>query len=92
NLDIYFTFLNYAVFKTLCFFYFQKTVQHILQQYFKDEKTKVNADALALLTEVISIFVAEAVGRTTKQAKKDGDDELTLEQFEKILPQLLLDF
>ncbi|KAH3863364.1 centromere protein X-like [Dreissena polymorpha] len=70
----------------------QKTVQSIMQQYFKDEKTKMNTEALSLLTEVITIFVQEAITRTAKQAKKDGEDEVTLEQFEKILPQLLLDF
>ncbi|XP_052819450.1 centromere protein X-like [Mya arenaria] len=91
-MDVLTNVLFYCSPSTMAASFKQKTVQHILQQYFKDEKTKVNADALALLTEVISIFVAEAVGRTTKQAKKDGDDELTLEQFEKILPQLLLDF
>ncbi|XP_053391610.1 centromere protein X-like isoform X1 [Mercenaria mercenaria] len=69
----------------------QKTVQQILQQYFKDDKTKMTAESLALVTEVATVFVAEAVGRTVRQAKKDGDNELSLEHFEKILPQLLLD-
>ncbi|XP_053391616.1 centromere protein X-like isoform X2 [Mercenaria mercenaria] len=68
----------------------QKTVQQILQQYFKDDKTKMTAESLALVTEVATVFVA-AVGRTVRQAKKDGDNELSLEHFEKILPQLLLD-
>ncbi|XP_060560010.1 centromere protein X-like [Ruditapes philippinarum] len=69
----------------------QKTVQQLLQLYFKDDKTKMTAESLALMTEVATIFVAEAVGRTIREAKKDGDVELSLEQFEKILPQLLLD-
>ncbi|KAL4239875.1 Centromere protein X [Mactra antiquata] len=70
----------------------QKTVQKILQMYFKDEKTKMNPESLALISELAEIFIAEACMRTAKQAQKDGDTELSLEQFEKILPQLLLNF
>ncbi|XP_046553764.1 centromere protein X-like isoform X2 [Haliotis rubra] len=69
----------------------QKTVQTILQKNFKDEKTKVNSDALVLVGEVLRVFVAEAASRAASQAKKDASDEVTIDYFEKILPQLMLD-
>ncbi|XP_052688392.1 centromere protein X-like [Crassostrea angulata] len=70
----------------------EKTVQNILLQFFKDEKLKINAEALSLMTELLNIFVSEAVLRTIKEAKKDHQDQIPIDYFEKILPQLLLDF
>ncbi|XP_011417021.1 centromere protein X [Magallana gigas] len=70
----------------------EKTVQNILLQFFKDEKIKINAEALSLMTELLNIFVSEAVLRTIKEAKKDHQDQIPIDYFEKILPQLLLDF
>ncbi|KAK6187181.1 hypothetical protein SNE40_005262 [Patella caerulea] len=69
----------------------QKTVQNILQEHFKDDKTKINTDAVKLVTEVSRIFVLEAATRAAIQAKKDMSDEVMIDHFEKILPQLLLD-
>ncbi|XP_069125688.1 centromere protein X-like [Argopecten irradians] len=69
----------------------QRTIQLILQEFFKDEKTKITADAAALIVEVMNIFVSEAGCRAIKEAKIDHSDGVTIEHFEKILPQLLLD-
>ncbi|XP_076459176.1 centromere protein X-like isoform X2 [Babylonia areolata] len=68
-----------------------KTVQSILQRHFCDDKTKVNTDALNLMTELIRVFTSEAAERSAVQAKKDGSDVVSVEHVEKILPQLLLD-
>ncbi|XP_022313480.1 centromere protein X-like [Crassostrea virginica] len=70
----------------------EKTVQNILMQFFKDEKIKINAEASSLMTELLNIFVSEAVLRTIKEAKKDHQNQIPIDYFEKILPQLLLDF
>ncbi|XP_062569667.1 centromere protein X-like [Saccostrea cucullata] len=70
----------------------ERTVQNILLQFFRDDRTKVNAEALNLMTELLNIFVSEAVLRTVNEAKKDHQDQIPLDYFEKILPQLLLDF
>ncbi|KAL5019381.1 hypothetical protein ScPMuIL_005103 [Solemya velum] len=69
----------------------QKTVLQLISQFFQDGKTKMNNEALLLVTEVLTIFVAEAATRAVDQTKKEGLDEVTIDQFEKILPQLLLD-
>ncbi|XP_021364201.1 centromere protein X-like [Mizuhopecten yessoensis] len=69
----------------------QRTIQIILQEFFRDEKTKITTDAAALVVEVMNIFVSEAGFRVLKEAKTDDSDEVTIEHFEKILPQLLLD-
>ncbi|KAK7111492.1 centromere protein X-like [Littorina saxatilis] len=68
-----------------------KTVQSVLQLHFKDDKTKVNTDALTLVTELLRVFVSEAAERSAVQAQKDGSNRASVEHVEKILPQLLLD-
>ncbi|XP_048772488.2 centromere protein X-like isoform X2 [Ostrea edulis] len=70
----------------------ERTVQNILLHFFREENTKVNAEALSLITELLKIFVSEAVLRTIREGKKDHQDQISLDYFEKILPQLLLDF
>ncbi|XP_041362340.1 centromere protein X-like isoform X2 [Gigantopelta aegis] len=69
----------------------KKTVQSILQMNFKDDKTKVHPDAVFLFTEVLRVFVAEGASRAANQAKIDGSEEVGIDHFEKVLPQLLLD-
>ncbi|XP_002742025.1 centromere protein X-like [Saccoglossus kowalevskii] len=70
----------------------QETVAKLLQNAFKDEKTRINSDALELATEYLRIFVAEAAHRAAAQAQAASFDVVGIEHFEKILPQLLLDF
>lgn len=62
-----------------------------MQLYFKDEKTKVNNDALSLTTELLRLFVSEAAARAGKQAERETALNVTVEHLEKILPQLILD-
>ncbi|MBN3304107.1 CENPX protein, partial [Amia calva] len=59
---------------------------------FKDEKTRVGADAVILMAEMLKVFVQEAAVRSVKQAETEGCDNIDVEHFEKVLPQLLLDF
>ncbi|XP_025090641.1 centromere protein X-like isoform X1 [Pomacea canaliculata] len=68
-----------------------RTVQSVLQLHFKDEKTKVNGDALVLTAELLRVFTSEAAERAAMQAKKEGSKLVTVEHVEKVLPQLLLD-
>ncbi|XP_048772489.2 centromere protein X-like isoform X3 [Ostrea edulis] len=47
----------------------ERTVQNILLHFFREENTKVNAEALSLITELLKIFVSEAVLRTIREGK-----------------------
>ncbi|XP_078467161.1 centromere protein X-like isoform X1 [Lampetra planeri] len=70
----------------------RETVGKLLALYFKDEKTKVNADALKLMTSLIRLFVTEAAMRAGRQAESEAVDVVDVAHLEKVLPQLLLDF
>uniref|UniRef100_A0A3B3QMS4 Centromere protein X n=1 Tax=Paramormyrops kingsleyae TaxID=1676925 RepID=A0A3B3QMS4_9TELE len=69
-----------------------ETVGKLFSFFFKDEKTKISGDAVILMTEMLKIFVEEAARRSVKQADAEDCDLVDIEHFEKILPQLLLDF
>ncbi|XP_005096596.2 centromere protein X [Aplysia californica] len=68
-----------------------KTVSSVLKLHLKNEKVTVKKRPLCLVTELMRIFSKEALTRAADQAKNEGDSQVTLEHFEKILPQLLLD-
>ncbi|XP_052071605.1 centromere protein X-like [Mytilus californianus] len=70
----------------------KKTIQCILQSFFKDEKTKMTNEAIHLSRELIGLFITEAIMRSCKEAEKDSTTTVSIEHLEKILPQLLLDF
>uniref|UniRef100_A0A8C1R6K8 Centromere protein X n=1 Tax=Cyprinus carpio TaxID=7962 RepID=A0A8C1R6K8_CYPCA len=52
----------------------------------------VSSDAVILVAELLKVFVEEATRRAVKQADSEDCDTIDIEHFEKILPQLLLDF
>ncbi|KAM3597967.1 uncharacterized protein V6R79_011877 [Siganus canaliculatus] len=68
------------------------TVSKLLSGFFKEEKTRLSGDAVLLMTEMLRVFVQEAAVRSQKQAESEDCDQVDIEHFEKILPQLLLDF
>ncbi|KAF3700141.1 Centromere protein X [Channa argus] len=68
------------------------TVSKLLSGFFKEDKTKLGSDAALLMAEMLKIFVQEAAVRSQKQAESEDCDQVDIEHFEKILPQLLLDF
>ncbi|XP_064623293.1 centromere protein X-like [Lineus longissimus] len=70
----------------------QETISKLLNLHFKDEKTKVSTDAAIMASEVTRIFVAEAILRSSKRAQNESSNIINIDHFEKILPQLLLDF
>ncbi|XP_066560644.1 centromere protein X isoform X1 [Amia ocellicauda] len=70
----------------------KETVSKLLSMSFKDEKTRVGADAVILMAEMLKVFVQEAAVRSVKQAETEGCDNIDVEHFKKVLPQLLLDF
>ncbi|XP_069558821.1 centromere protein X [Brachyistius frenatus] len=70
----------------------KETVSKLLSGFFKEDKTKLSGDAALLMAEMLKIFVQEAVVRSQKQAESEDCDQVDIEHFEKILPQLLLDF
>ncbi|MQL86135.1 hypothetical protein Taro_018662 [Colocasia esculenta] len=52
----------------------------------------VNPNALKLSCELVRLFVAEAVQRAAIIAEAEGSTKIEATHFERILPQLLLDF
>nr|XP_060501096.1 centromere protein X isoform X2 [Panthera onca] len=69
----------------------QELVGKLLQLHFKDDKTKVSGDALRLVAELLKIFVVAAI-RSVRQAQAEDLALVDVDQLEKVLPQLLLDF
>ncbi|XP_048220971.1 centromere protein X isoform X2 [Perognathus longimembris pacificus] len=69
----------------------KELVSRLLHLHFKDSKTKVSGDALQLLAELLKIFVMAAV-RGIRQAQAEDAALVDVDQLEKVLPQLLLDF
>ncbi|XP_063031996.1 centromere protein X isoform X1 [Melospiza melodia melodia] len=78
------------------------TVDRLLRLHFRDGRTRVNADAQLLMAELLKVFVrvpfpffrrpAEAAARAARQAQAEDLNKVDIEQLEKVLPQLLLDF
>ncbi|XP_025715781.1 centromere protein X [Callorhinus ursinus] len=67
-------------------------VSKLLQLHFTNSKTKVGGDALRLMAELLTIFVVEAAVRSVRQAQAEDLALVDVDQLEKVLPQLLLDF
>uniref|UniRef100_A0A8C0YCR4 Centromere protein X n=2 Tax=Cyprinus carpio TaxID=7962 RepID=A0A8C0YCR4_CYPCA len=80
------------IFKDKNSYVFKETVAKLLARSFKEDKTKVSSDAVMLVAEMLKVFVEEATRRAVKQADSEDCDTVDIEHFEKILPQLLLDF
>ncbi|XP_069339118.1 centromere protein X isoform X1 [Eulemur rufifrons] len=70
----------------------KELVSKLLHLHFKDAKTKVSGDALQLMVELLKIFVVEAAVRGIRQAQAEDVPLVGVDQLEKVLPQLLLDF
>nr|XP_054763000.1 centromere protein X-like [Lytechinus pictus] len=70
----------------------QGTIQRLIQKNCKEEKTKINKDALVLIVELARIFVTEGACRSAQQAKSESAMVVEPRHLEKVLPQLLLDF
>ncbi|XP_051684399.1 centromere protein X isoform X2 [Oryctolagus cuniculus] len=70
----------------------KELLSKLLHLHFRDHRTKVSADALQLTAELLRIFVVEAAVRGVRQAQAEDVAQVDVEQLEKVLPQLLLDF
>ncbi|XP_013865500.1 centromere protein X [Austrofundulus limnaeus] len=70
----------------------KETVSKLLSSFFKEDKTKLSGDASLLMAEMLKVFVQEAAVRSQKQAESEDCNQVEIEHFEKVLPQLLLDF
>ncbi|XP_056463227.1 centromere protein X [Gadus chalcogrammus] len=70
----------------------KETVSKLLSGHFKEDKTRLSSDATILMSEMLRVLVQEAALRSLKQAESEDCDQVHIEHFEKILPQLLLDF
>ncbi|KAG8006946.1 Centromere protein X, partial [Nibea albiflora] len=65
------------------------TVSKLLSGFFKEDKTRLGGDAVLLMAEMLRVFVQEAAVRSQKQAESEDCDQVDIEHFEKILPQLV---
>ncbi|XP_074778589.1 centromere protein X [Athene noctua] len=70
----------------------KETVDRLLRLHFQDRRTRVNGDAQLLMAEMLNVFVREAAARAARQAQGEDRRTVAVEQVEKVLPQLLLDF
>ncbi|XP_051905954.1 centromere protein X isoform X2 [Hippocampus zosterae] len=70
----------------------KETVGKLISSFFKEDKSRLSVEATLLVAEMLKIFVQEATVRSQKQAECEDCDQVDIEHFEKILPQLLLDF
>ncbi|XP_019359356.1 PREDICTED: centromere protein X [Gavialis gangeticus] len=70
----------------------KETVNKLLRRHFRDDRTRVGGEALALLAEMLKVFVREAAVRAARQARAEDLARVDVEHVEKVLPQLLLDF
>ncbi|KAM9780218.1 LOW QUALITY PROTEIN: centromere protein X [Neosynchiropus ocellatus] len=68
----------------------KETVGKLLSMFFKEDQTRVSGEAVLLMAEMLKIFIQEAAVRSLKQAESEDVDEVNVEHFEKILPQLVL--
>lgn len=69
-----------------------KTLDDLLKHNFQDSKTTLSTQASSLVNELLVYFVQELGKRAMEQASVQGATTVEIEHFEKILPQLLLDF
>ncbi|GAB4860579.1 FANCM-MHF complex subunit Mhf2 [Ancistrocladus abbreviatus] len=58
----------------------------------KSRLTSANANALKLSSELLRVFVTEAIQRAATIADAEGLTRIEATHLERILPQLLLDF
>ncbi|XP_008574503.1 PREDICTED: centromere protein X isoform X2 [Galeopterus variegatus] len=70
----------------------KELVGKLLRLHFQDSGTRVSGDALQLMAELLKIFVTEAAVRGARQAQAEDVALVGVDQLEKVLPQLLLDF
>ncbi|XP_059179256.1 centromere protein X-like isoform X2 [Physella acuta] len=66
-----------------------KLINDILIKNLKDEKVTIKSTALVLTTELLRIYTKEALSRSAEQAKNQGENIVTSEHLEKVLPQLV---
>ncbi|KAI9829956.1 MAG: hypothetical protein M1819_005928 [Sarea resinae] len=76
-----------------------KLLRALLEKKFEAEGTKINKDAMRAVEKYMDTFVKEAIHRakfereeTDGSGARRGDAFLEVEDLEKMLPQLLLDF
>ncbi|XP_047214778.1 centromere protein X-like [Girardinichthys multiradiatus] len=67
----------------------KETVSKLLSSSFKEDKTKLSGDATQLMREMLRVFAQEAALRSLKQAESEDCNQVEIEHFKKILPQLV---
>lgn len=68
-----------------------KLITELMRTHLEDSKTKISADAVKLLSELLGLITIEGATRASQEAKKEGDDTVDTSHMEKILAQFLLD-
>ena len=67
-------------------------LKEILASGFSHNAKGMMPQAITLSSYLLRAFIEEARCRAAAEAEESGDEEITEEHLEKILPQLLLDF
>lgn len=68
-------------------------ISKLLKHFLPDDKaSRLSSDMIKLFTELIFLFVHQALTRTIQQASVEGTVQVDVQHLEKILLQLLLDF
>ena len=68
-------------------------ISKLLKHFLPDDRaTRLSSDMIKLFTELIFLFVQQALTRTIQQASSEGTVQVDVQHLEKILLQLLLDF
>lgn len=68
-------------------------VTKLLKHFLSEEKSaRLSNDMVKLFTELIYVFIQQALTRTIQQASSEGTVQVDIQHLEKILMQLLLDF
>lgn len=57
-----------------------------------DEKTSIRKQTLETVTELVRIFILEAIHRAKDVAEASDDDTIDVKHLERIIIQLFLDF
>ncbi|CAH8612657.1 unnamed protein product [Dicrocoelium dendriticum] len=65
---------------------------HLVYERQTIERLTIGGDALAACDKLVRIFLEEAFLRSIAVARADNRDSVTVEDFENILIQLMLDF
>lgn len=67
-------------------------LKDVLRLNFSNTKTKISEDGVTMINEVLKAMLVETIQQVAKPKNSQANKILTLNQFEKVLPQIVFDF